>query len=242
MAPEIDAAIEDISKIVNQLNQFQIGSCETMRKFVGEKNIPDTRGMALQDRASTFASAITGSYGDYFGAHEDMKVDSNKVDQAIDDVCKSTSTSVLCMDSNNHLVLKRDSNIVYDALNRTGGYTPEEMEYYMSLLGTVVFTKPVNLTQYSQGVVATYYKPTVDWIEFVGNPKVSSTIKVRQCKVNDCLVMSDDNTTASISFKGYSKIVADALQKIRTAIDTRVALTDPTAMQVIAITSVPIIT
>lgn len=73
MAPEIDATIQSIADEINKLNQYQMGSCQAIKQFVGTP--PDTRNMDFEERARTFGSAITGAYGDYFGAKEATKAD-----------------------------------------------------------------------------------------------------------------------------------------------------------------------
>jgi hypothetical protein len=66
MAPEIDGLLTDLSKTMNQLNQFQIGSCQAIKQYVG--TTPDTRNMDMEQRAQVFGSALTGSYGSFFNA------------------------------------------------------------------------------------------------------------------------------------------------------------------------------
>jgi hypothetical protein len=108
-------------------------------------------------------------------------------------------------------------------------------------MGTVIFTGTGSTDANSMNINTTYEKPVVKWEEFIGKSATASTIKVRKCNDYDtCLVMSDDASAPSVSFKGFSQIVNEALNKVADAIDTRVALKDPVAMQVLAMTSIPI--
>ncbi|MEQ1601319.1 MAG: conjugal transfer protein TraH [Methylophilaceae bacterium] len=237
MAPEIDATLQQIADVMNQLNNMQIGGCQAMQRSLA--NAPDTRAMDFDERAKAFGSSVTGAFSDFFEATQAVSKSLTESKKAVADACNANA--VLCKDSEGKPILKRESNLVFDALKRTGGYTDSEIEYFISVLGTVIFKNAVNPDDNSAGINTTYHKPLVNWEEFMGKPDAPSSIKVREC--NDyvtCLDMQDDASATTVSFTGFSQIVNDALNKIADAIDTRVALADPAAMQVMAMTQTPI--
>lgn len=235
MAPEIDGLLTDLSKTMNQLNQFQMNSCQSIKQFVG--TAPDTRNMDLEQRASVFGSALTGSYGSFFNAKEDTKTDPANTQKAYDDGC--TLSSVLCRDSLGNMVLQSDVNLVYEALNRTASYSREEMELYISLLGTTVLTK--NASDQASGFNVQYYEPTLTWKSFLGGHNTGTlAMSIRECPDALCLHDSATGSLVTRTTTGMTAIVFDQLNKIRDAILNRTPLTDPKALQVMAMTSIPI--
>lgn len=236
MAPEIDGLLTDLSKTMNQLNQFQIGSCQSIKQYVG--TAPDTRNMDLEQRASVFGSALTGSYGSFFNAKEETKTSPGNTQAAYDAAC--TLSSSLCLDSAGNPVLKSNFNLVYDALERAGGYSQEEMELYISLFGTVTFLK--NTSDTASAFTTEYFKPTITWEDFMGPLAGTHTMKIRECPSgSDCLpyASATDEGTPRTTV-GMTAIVYEQLNKLKDAIVTRTALTDPKALQIMAMTSTPI--
>lgn len=236
MAPEIDGLLTDLSKTMNQLNQFQIGSCQAIKQYVG--TTPDTRNMDMEQRAQVFGSALTGSYGSFFNAKEDTQTSPANTKAAYDAAC--TVNAALCLDSAGKPVLKSDFNLVYDALERAGGYSKEEIELYISLFGTITFLR--NSSDIASGFTTEYFKPTITWEDFLGPLSGTHTMRVRECPSgSDCLpyASATDEGTPRTTV-GMTAIVYEQLNKLKDAIVTRTALTDPKALQVIAMTSTPI--
>lgn len=241
MAPEIDAVLSDISRKIQDLNQLQVNSCQTIKNMFG--NPTSLKDIDWQETAKGFGSSITGAFSDWFSGSEAIKTDPETTNNTIKDTC--AASSVLCSDSDGNLILKRDSNLVFDSLRRIGGYTDDEIEFYISMIGTVVFkgSNGSNTANFS----TEYLKPTADWEDFVGKLDTNSTIKVRKCDDYDaCLSMSSDTAVTHESFKGFAKITYDALNHIADSIVSRTPVTDDAdglkAMQIIAMTSVPIYT
>jgi conjugative transfer pilus assembly protein TraH len=234
MAPEIDKTITDISDQINKLNQFNIGSCEQVKKFVG--TVPDTRNMDFEQRAAVFGSAITGQYGDYFGSKNAQQTDPAKVANTINTACGSVPS--LCRDDHGNLTLKQDINVAYEALQKSGTFTSEEIDLFISLFGTMVFRKPDSTTG---TVKAEFFQPTLDWQSFVGHADAPATLKIRRCSTYpDCVYPPNVPSTTTASTHSFAQIVHDALSKIRDAIVNRTHLTNPAALQVIAMTSQPV--
>lgn len=236
MAPEIDGLLTDLSKTMNSLNEFQKSSCQMVKQFVG--TTPDTRNMDLEQRAQVFGSALTGSYGSFFNARQDTETDPAKTQAAYDAAC--TLNASICQDSNGFPILKNNFNLVFDALERAGGYSKEEIELYISLFGTVTFLK--NTSDQASGFTTEYFKPTITWEDFLGPLTGTHSMKIRECPSgSDCLPYAsatDEGTPRTTT--GMTAIVYTQLHKLKDAIVTRTALTDPKALQIISMTSTPI--
>jgi conjugative transfer pilus assembly protein TraH len=236
MAPEIDGLLTDLSKTMNGLNQLQLSSCQSMKQYVGTP--PDTKNMDLEQRASVFGSALTGTYGSFFGAKEDNKTSPTVTQKNYDDAC--ALSSVLCRDKvSGALILQADTNLVFEALNRTGAYTKEEIELYISLLGTTVLTK--NNSDQASGFDIQYFEPTLTWKGFLGGTAPGTLdMTIRECPNALCLHDAVTGSLVTRTTTGMTAIVFEQLNKIRDAIVTRAPLTDPKALQVMAMTSIPI--
>jgi len=236
MAPEIDGLLTDLSKTMNSLNQFQMNSCQMVKQFVG--TAPDTRTMDMEQRAQVFGSALTGSYGSFFNAKQDTETDPAKTQAAYDAGCSLNAS--ICQDSKGFPILKNNFNLVFDALQRAGGYSPEEIELYISLFGTVTFLK--NTSDQASGFTTEYFKPTITWEDFLGPLTGTHSMKIRECPSgSDCLPYAsatDEGTPRTTT--GMTAIVYTQLHKLKDAIVTRTALTDPKALQIISMTSTPI--
>jgi predicted amino acid-binding ACT domain protein len=206
-----------------------------MKQFVGTP--PDTRNMDLEQRASVFGSSLTGAYGSFFDAKEGTKTDPAATVKAYDDAC--TLSSVLCRDSLGNLILQTDANLVFEALNRTAAYSKEEIELYISLLGTTVLTK--NISNIKSGFDAQYFEPTLTWKSFLGGTAPGTlNLTIRECTNALCLHDTITGSLVTRTTTGMTAIVFEQLNKIRDAIVTRTPLTDPKALQVMAMTSIPI--
>ncbi|KAB2318965.1 hypothetical protein F8A86_11450 [Betaproteobacteria bacterium SCN1] len=236
MAPEIDGLLTDLSKTMNGLNQFQISSCQAIKQFVG--TTPDTRNMDMEQRAQVFGSALTGSYGSFFNAQNDTQTDPAKMQAAYAAGCAVNAS--ICQDSSGKPILKNNFNLVFDALDRAGGYSQEEIELYISLFGTVTFLQ--NTSDLSSGFTTEYFKPTITWEDFLGPLTGTHTMKIRECPSgSDCLPYASANDEGTPrTTTGMTAIVYDQLHKLKDAIVNRTALTDPKALQIIAMTSTPI--
>lgn len=236
MAPEIDATIQSIADEINKLNQFQMGSCQAVKQFVG--TTPDTRNMDFEERARTFGSAVTGAYGDYFGAKEATKTDSNTASSVVEAACNASAA--LCKDSNGNLIVKRNTNILFDALSRTDAYTDDEKNLFISAMGTVIFRAGSDPEK--GGFEATYYEPTVEWEQFVGKTTGTTSLNIRKCPdTSDCLYDPGNPSTEMTNVtESFASIVNKALINLRDAIVNRDALTDAKTLQVVTMTSVPI--
>lgn len=236
MAPEIDGLLTDLSKTINELNQHQLNSCQMIKQYVG--TVPDTRNMDMEQRAQVFGSSLTGSYGSFFNAENATKTSSTDTKAAYDAGCALSAS--LCLDSAGKPILKSDFNLVYDALERAGGYSHEEMELYISLFGTLTFLG--NSSDTASGFTVEYFKPTISWEDFLGPLTGLHEIRIRECPSGGVCYpyasASDEGTPRATT--GMTAIVYQQLNKLKDAIVTRTALTDPKALQIIAMTSTPI--
>lgn len=236
MAPEIDATIQSIADEINKLNQYQMSSCQAIKQFVG--TTPDTRNMDFEERARTFGSAITGAYGDYFGAKEATKADASTANSVVEAAC--SASAALCRDSEGNLIVKRDTNILFDALTNSDVYTEDEKNLFISAMGTVIFRAGADPEK--GGFEATYYEPTVEWDQFVGKPTGTTSLNIRKCPdTSSCLYTPGDPSTAATNVsESFASIVNAALVNVKDAIINRDPLTDPKTLQVVSMTSVPI--
>lgn len=239
MAPEIDKTLNDISTQIQRLNNMQINSCQEVKRFVG--TAPDTTNMDFLERAKVLGSAVTGEYGDYSLANEATKTSPSKTEEVVKNACNANS--ILCQDSSGNLVVKRDANIVFDALKKTQGFPIDDIDLFITVLGTVVFTK--NDADISSGSDPTYYPSALSWKDFVGDATGATTLKVRKCPDANTCIYTTTNLSDTVVSNSFARIVRTSLFRFRDAILNRTALDannvdDKKIFQIAALSSVPI--
>lgn len=247
MAPEIDGLLTDLSKKMDALNKFNINACNTMKTAFPQQMSPaELKNMTLEQRAQVFGSTVTGGFSSFFDSKNKQETDPALTKKTYNDAC--TLSSVICMAFNEKTgkydipALQHDTNLVYEALNREGVYSTEEIEFYISLFGTAVLLTTGDDPK-KGGYSVTYYPATLAWKDMLGGHDVDSlVVKIRKCPADSegCLYSSTDSTPVDRTTTGMTAVVYERLQKIAKAINDRSQLDDAKAFQLMAMTSIPI--
>lgn len=205
ISPEIAGVLKDLNKLAQDMNKFNMNSCQTAKNLVDNLgNKLDEQGITL--KGATWGSA-SGAFGDFQEAVSNVRTDMDKAISTVNDFLSSHSSdnggNGPARDKGGNLVdgaAQGTYNLLYKALAPSmdsstmlsgAGFSDDEVGLIISLLGSPVYTVFSGSSDGQGGSVTTTYMPPIidNFKVFMGDQTDSTTgqdgyIKV---KIYDCL-------------------------------------------------------
>jgi conjugative transfer pilus assembly protein TraH len=222
----------------------------------------DTFGANVIGSATDFFGAVSGNSTDPHAVQQSL--DQSKAahpelfnDAAGNPIIPTGPFNILY----NALSASRAGGGIFGSISATNGMTPEQIDLLISLLGTTIII-PSTADTAAGGVIN--IKPTINWDTFIGNRAPGGAQDTAACggaqggtgtsfcmhicaaatgpapQGEKCIFSGDGDALALTTVTGFSQMARDSLKLIKAAIQTRQPLTDPNALAIINMSSVPI--
>ena len=195
-------AIEDLQRTIQQLNRFNIDSCETAKSIVG--GFMGTAAQSAQSacQSNSWFSNLAGD------ASEARQMCSDPADYA-----RSRSSAASGSEAQNQPVEFVGGNLTWQVLAETAGsFDVEEREFLQSMLGTHVVS--------TVSLALQYFPPTITGVAEFNDREVTL---LRCSDATDCLDVIPTRVTLATSFLDLTR---DRLSSIRDKLRSGERLTD----------------
>lgn len=194
ISPEIAGVLKDLNKLAQDMNKFNMNSCDAAKTFVDSMDKQFSIGKKIHD-ATTFGTA-DGSSSDYMASISNFRTD---VDAAINKIDEFFTSSGGNKDAGNHQVVPTASyNVLYKALAPSmipdsaghsltnAGFTEDEIGMLIALTGSTIVRVISGTADGKGGSQVTEYMPPIinDLKTFMGDGSDTSTFKIYDCVGN----------------------------------------------------------